>query len=1025
MNRLMDSLKFCGVLAFVVIAESLLVFGQVSTETVTLQLNQSVNREIRGGESHSYSLKLKSGQYSRFTVEQKNIELVISLFAPNGELQTEFDTKGDEYWRETLTAVNDIDSEFRILIRPRRGNAFAGSYEIKLNEAGTATERDVKRMIAEVCLNNGRKANELRNLDLSDQQLQASLKLWREIGDRYWEGVTLLNIGWGYTDSGEGEKAIAALDQALTIFTQIGDKTGERKILSALGNVNSDLSRYEKAIDYQQRSLAIARETGARRAESAVYVNLGNTYTHLALFQKALDYYLQALRIFDEINETGNRALLLNSIGSVYTDLGNYKEALNNFQKSLAIAIETDDLAATASIFNNMGGVYTDFERYDDAVRVYESALDCSRRLNARGDEATTLNNLGAVYFRLKQYEKARVHFEQSLAISVELKQLDTQSYALKNLLGMYVALENPKLAIFYGKKTINVFQEIRANIKSLDKATRDTYIERKEKYYRILSDVLISEGRIPEAQNVLDLLKIEEYGQITIHRGGGDADRLPYSTTETDVAAKVDNLATLGRRAGELEKSQKEKGTLTVDEQTELSAVRSEIETANKAFRLALEALGKSDESVEEKVSEIQSEKNLQRILGSIGRDLGTGAVALYTVIGTYVLKDDSAKAEITGRAKFGWIIMVTPESRKAYPIDVTELEQTVFDFRSALSSDKYDPRFLAEKLYTKLFRQTSDKQKTTLEQDLETYFGNYREKTLMWSLDGVLRYVPMAALHDGKGYLVEKFRSVMFTRQSLALLSEKDSPTWKVLGLGVSEAKTIETAKGAKISFSALAGTRQELEDIVREPSEKTGIIEGTRKLDRDFTKESALKLWQEGNYQVVHIASHFSFNPTDQTESFLLLGDGKLTFADIQDKDNLFGSVDLLTLSACDTAMGGNGKESEGFAYLAQSLGAKTVIASLWQVSDAGTPELMLQFYKLRGADPGITKGEAFRRAQLSLLIGSAKTNDAPKTVRAGIVGGESGALKLPLFIKDPKKPLAHPFYWSSFVLIGNWR
>ena len=85
------------------------------------------------------------------------------------------------------------------------------------------------------------------------------------------------------------------------------------------------------------------------------------------------------------------------------------------------------------------------------------------------------------------------------------------------------------------------------------------------------------------------------------------------------------------------------------------------------------------------------------------------------------------------------------------------------------------------------------------------------------MWSLDGVLRYVPMAALHDGKAYFVEKYRNVMFTKQSLLLLNEKDSTGWKVLGLGVSEAKTVETASGVSISVQALNGAKRELEDIV----------------------------------------------------------------------------------------------------------------------------------------------------------------------------------------------------------------
>jgi CHAT domain-containing protein len=145
------------------------------------------------------------------------------------------------------------------------------------------------------------------------------------------------------------------------------------------------------------------------------------------------------------------------------------------------------------------------------------------------------------------------------------------------------------------------------------------------------------------------------------------------------------------------------------------------------------------------------------------------------------------------------------------------------------------------------------------------------------------------------------------------------------------------------------------------------------------------------------------------------------------------NLFGAVDLLTLSACDTGVSGNGKEAEGFAYLAQSLGAKSVIASLWEVSDAGTPELMIRFYKIRAEHPEMAKGEAFRRAQISLLGAADKTaesksdaaenSDADRSIKP--IKPNNQKTDLPLFVKDAKKPFAHPHYWASFVLIGNWR
>lgn len=146
------------------------------------------------------------------------------------------------------------------------------------------------------------------------------------------------------------------------------------------------------------------------------------------------------------------------------------------------------------------------------------------------------------------------------------------------------------------------------------------------------------------------------------------------------------------------------------------------------------------------------------------------------------------------------------------------------------------------------------------------------------------------------------------------------------------------------------------------------------------------------------MVHISSHYSFDAGKPENSFLPAGDENLTFAEIKDRKNLFRKVDLLTLSACDTGVSGNGKEAEGFAYLAQSLGAKSVIASLWKVSDAGTPELMIRFYKLRMDNPQMSKGEAFRRAQISLLGAETKAAKSDSdAARSKVINLTQGKVK----------------------------
>jgi CHAT domain-containing protein len=286
------------------------------------------------------------------------------------------------------------------------------------------------------------------------------------------------------------------------------------------------------------------------------------------------------------------------------------------------------------------------------------------------------------------------------------------------------------------------------------------------------------------------------------------------------------------------------------------------------------------------------------------------------------------------------------------------------------------------------------------------------------MWSLDGTLRYVPMSALYDGERYMVERFRNVVFTPASNSRLKDQPSAKWSGLGLGVSKAQS---------GFSALPGVPEELRGIISEQPDG-GTLAGKVILDDEFTEETFRAALRQ-RFPVVHIASHFAVQPGNETDSFLLLGDGgRLSLAKIKNAVNLFGGVELLTLSACDTATGGtgtDGKEVESFAVLAQRQGAKAVLASLWPVADASTKQLMQSFYRIRNSQPGMPKAEALRRAQVSLLRGEAgelvggierRGLLTTSAQRSGDASAASGA---------GKTTFSHPFFWAPFILIGNWR
>jgi CHAT domain-containing protein len=240
------------------------------------------------------------------------------------------------------------------------------------------------------------------------------------------------------------------------------------------------------------------------------------------------------------------------------------------------------------------------------------------------------------------------------------------------------------------------------------------------------------------------------------------------------------------------------------------------------------------------------------------------------------------------------------------------------------------------------------------------------------------------------------------------------------------------VTKAQGEQIP--ALPGVLDELRGIIREDGadKQSGVLPGTVKLDEAFTQGAMLAGLRQ-RPSLVHIASHFRFEPGNETNSALLLGDGSfLSLAQIKSMPNVFGGVELLTLSACNTATGGsgaNGKEVEGFGVLAQRQGAKAVVASLWPVADRSTTILMQEFYRMRESQAGMTKAEALRQAQLSLLYGDAERKKSVGEKRGLGLGKDSGAGQQRALKADAKAEAkasyAHPYYWAPFILIGNWK
>jgi CHAT domain-containing protein len=283
------------------------------------------------------------------------------------------------------------------------------------------------------------------------------------------------------------------------------------------------------------------------------------------------------------------------------------------------------------------------------------------------------------------------------------------------------------------------------------------------------------------------------------------------------------------------------------------------------------------------------------------------------------------------------------------------------------------------------------------------------------MLNLGGFLRYLPFAALKSGHGYLIEDYALAIDTPAAQTKFASADRTGAVAAGFGV-------TAEHQ--GFSPLPGVAKELEAIF-EGQDRQGELPGVPLLDTAFTEEAFKKALQK-RPQLLHVASHFKFVPGNETDSFLLLGNGDaLSLATIRKKRGFrFGGVDLLTLSACETAKGGDaeGDEVESFGAIAQMNGASAVMATLWAIADEPSGRLMSDFYAGLVED-GLDKASALRRAQLAMLRG--KPVKEISLSKRGAADAEADAASM----EGEPTPASqvttrHPYYWSPYILMGNW-
>jgi CHAT domain-containing protein len=312
-------------------------------------------------------------------------------------------------------------------------------------------------------------------------------------------------------------------------------------------------------------------------------------------------------------------------------------------------------------------------------------------------------------------------------------------------------------------------------------------------------------------------------------------------------------------------------------------------------------------------------------------------------------------------------------------------EIITVLTDYRASLrDTSSLDYLEQAQKLYDWVMR------------PIDSQLQALKIETVVFVMDSGLRVIPPASLHDGKQFLVERYASANIPALRVTRLEERDRKNTRVLAMGLTEARE---------GLSALPAVEVEIRTI------GTQVLAGATFLDRDFTVNNMQEQRGKAKYGILHLGTHGKFLQDRSKESFIQFWDSRLRASQIPRLRFDQPVIDMLTLSACETAVGNN----LGISGLAIESGARSILASLWTVSDAGTAPLMISFYK--AFPDALSKATALRKAQLDLL------KRKVKIVNNQIVGVEGlAAITLPKGTGNVD--ISHPFFWSSFILVGNW-
>lgn len=681
-----------------------------------------------------------------------------------------------------------------------------------------------------------------------------------------------------------------------------------------LAGLALDMGDYDHAIEYAERAMDQAQQSGIAVLQDAEIVVPATTKA-LAQLRKG---------------EAGAAMRLKDALLIIPPPPGNREMHVG----AAAFALVQDSVRRGDAAMLSWAAAYT-----DDHIASFRAPLQAESALRplmlAWREAGPTLASANV-----------RAPLDRSLAIGLGGRSPGT-AVLTQFSMARHLASPRPGAAIWLYKRAANQLQQMRAGLPTDDQDLYRSWLSNYEDDLRAFVNLLIDEGRLPEAEQVLQLVRNEELFEFT--------------------------RRSKGRRAGETESL-----SLTPQEQAadmQMNTLVQQAETAARAADARLDALRLA--ALRNNYHDPRADGDLQMVQDALHTLLESALppqrhASDVTTRGAAPLPPGTARLTyLVSRDGVDIISRIGNRSvRHHVAVGAAALNALVHQARTDLNHPQTDPRPAMQRLWRTLLAPVLPRLQQAQVRHLELV------------PEGTLRYLPFAALHDGKRFLVQAYdlRTQWGgqTDDDLRAHHPNHRTLRTVLGVG----RTIGSAQ-----HPPLPGVTNELAAI--------GGVSDSILVDDAFTSD-ALRAGLERNPAVVHIASHFVLDPAGEDKSYLLLGDGqKMSLTEL--KQLPWTDVQLALLSACDSAVSvdqGDGREWMGFANTLAQAGVRNVLATLWRIEDGSTAQWMKLFYvQLRGTQGQAPSPRTLANAQRAWL----------KTRRGSA--------------------LAHPYYWAPFVWLGG--